>query len=163
PHLYICHAGPCRLMLALSGWAANDWEMGSAFDLLAAFQGATAERTARVSDYLQGQLAARRNDIAAATGSDEGEVERALFQLSRAGRVLYDPMTNEYRARDLFGVPLDLERLFVTDPRLGKAQTLLENGKVEVNAVTGSGATTRVLATVHDDIDYSVTVQIDEN
>ena len=162
PHLYICQCGPYRLMLALSGWAANDWEMGSAFDLLAAFQGATAERTARVANFLQTRQAVMGNEIAAATGIDAGEVERALFQLSRAGRVLYDPMTNEYRARDFFGAPLDLERLFVTDPRLGKAQALLDGGQVEVRAVSGSGANTRVLATVHDDIDYTVTVQIDE-
>ncbi|MBA3822730.1 MAG: hypothetical protein H0X24_02355 [Ktedonobacterales bacterium] len=163
PHLYICHCGPYRLMLALSGWAANDWEMGSGFDLLAAFQGATAERTARVGDFLQAHTAVRADEVAAATGIDAGEVDRALFQLSRAGRVLYDPLTNDYRARDLFGAPLDLERLFVSDPRLEEAQALIEGGKVVVRGVTSSGASTKVLALVHADIDYTVTVGIDEN
>jgi hypothetical protein len=167
PHVYICQCGPYQFMLAISGWTADDWTMGSSFDLLAAFTGATAERTQRVYALLAERQTARREEIAAATGIPSAEVEQALFQLSRAGRVLYDPLSARYRARDLFAAPLDLEALFVADPRVDAAQVLLEGDRVAITSVRQGGSrarpTTRISATVHDDIDYSVEVQIDEN
>jgi hypothetical protein len=167
PHVYICHCGPYQFLLAVSGWAADDWTMGSGFDLLAAFTGATAERTQRVYQFLADRLTARREEIALGTGIPGTEVEQALFQLSRAGKVLYDPLSGQYRARDLFAEPLDLAALFVADPRLEAAQTLLEAGQVQIQAVRQGGSRvrpeTRIFALVHDDIDYAVTVQLDEN
>ena len=167
PHIYICHCGPYQFMLALSGWAANDWAMGSGFDLLAAFSGATADLTRQVSDYLGTHLAASQEEIAAATGVPQDDVARALFQLCRAGRVLYDLTAKQYRQRDLFEEPLDLAALFTSDPRLEAAQKLLEANAVFIRGGVGRGGArriqTRVVATVHDDIDYSVTVLIDEN
>lgn len=167
PHVYVCHCGPYQFMLAIAGWTADDWTMGSSFDLLAAFTGATAERTQRVFAVLAERQTARREEIALATGVPGNEVEQALFQLSRAGRVLYDPLTGRYRARDLFATPLDLETLFVADPRVETAQRLLEGDAVTITSVRQGGSrarpTTRISAKVHDDIDYAVEVQIDEN
>lgn len=167
PHVYICHCGPYQFMLAVSGWTADDWTMGSGFDLLAAFTGATAARTQHVYQYLADRQVAQREEIAVGTGISGTEVEQALFQLSRAGKVLYDPLSGQYRARDLFAAPLDLAALFVADPRLAAAQTLLQDGRVQIQGVSAGGSNarpvTRINASVHDDIDYTVTVQLDES
>ncbi len=167
PHVYICQCGPYQFTLAVSGWTADDWTMGSGFDLLAAFTGATAERTQHVYQFLANRQTARREEIALGTGIPGTEVEQALFQLSRAGKVLYDPLNGQYRARDLFAEPLDLATLFVADPRLAAAQSLLEGGQVQIQRVSADGTNarpvTRISATVHDDSDYTVMVQLDEN
>lgn len=166
PHLYTCHCGPYQFMLALSGWTANDWAMGSGFDLLAAFSGATADLTGKVVDFLASHPTATLDEIATQTGVSSDDADRALFQLCRAGRVLYDPISRHYRARELFAEPLDLAALFIADPRLEAAQQLLEAGAVQLRFARnapGRRVATRVVADVHDDIDYHVTALVDEN
>jgi hypothetical protein len=166
PHIYTCQCGPYQLQVALSGWAANDWALGSAFDLLVAQRGDNADDAARVLLYLSEHVAARSADIAANTGLPQPDVEAALFTLARAGRVMYDLVGGVYRLRELFAEPIKVEDLFTVDPRVAQAQKLVDDGAVTLGATQRGGerSETRVSAVVHDgDEEYAVSVSLDDS
>jgi hypothetical protein len=167
PHFYICHCGPFQFTLVLSGWTKNDWSRDSAFDALAPRGVPDNERVARVYAYLGEHLLARRDAIAADLGMQAKEAEQALFALCRAGRVMYDPTTAQYRNRDLFAEPLDLDTLFAPDPRATAARRILAAGQVTLRDLTppeqrdDGRHETRATATVTDGQTYDVLVSVD--
>jgi len=167
PHFYICHCGPYQFTLVLSGWTKNDWSKDSAFDLLAPRTRPDAGRVARVDAYLREHLAAPLADVAANMGHPQQEVEAALFDLCRAGRVMFDPTTTQYRLRELFAEPVDVDALFAPDPRLVVAQNLLDSGRVTLQQITPPDPAqkrhveTRARAKVDDDAPYEATVSVD--
>jgi hypothetical protein len=136
PHMYICHCGPFRLTLVLSGWTKNDWAAGSAFDQLAPRGPISAEEIATVYACLVRRLVASQREIAADTGLAAGTVQQALFKLSRAGRVIADTEARRYRLRELFAEPFDLDTVFVPDPRTRIAQQLCDAGQVQLLQIT---------------------------
>ncbi len=167
PHFYICHCGQYQFVLALSGWTKNDWSKGSAFDLLVPRTQPDAELTATVYLCLVRLFAAPQAQVIAETGLPAAEVEQALFQLCRAGRAMYDPASGQYRLRELFAEPLNVDALFTADARLETAQQLLDDGRVALQSVQepgsdGSGRReTRAVAVVDDGTAYQVTVAVD--
>jgi len=169
PHFYVCHCGPYQFVLALSGWTQNDWSKGSAFDLLAPQVEAHPEQTALAYNALARRLVAGRTQIAEETGLPPAETEQALFQLCRAGRVIFDPTTMAYRLRELFAEALDVNKLFAPDPRIEAARRLLDAGRVSLRNVTdpdpsqGGRRETRAAAVVEDDVAYEVSVAVDGN
>jgi hypothetical protein len=168
PHFYICHCGAFRFTLVLSGWTKNDWSKDSAFDLLAPRTRPDASRVARVYAYLREHLAAPLADIAANMGWQKQEVEAALFALCRGGRVMFDPTTGQYRLRELFAEPVDVDTLFAPDPRLAVAEKLFEQGCVALRDITPPDPEekrrreTRATATVDDGSRCEVTVAVDD-
>jgi hypothetical protein len=170
PHCYTCYCGPFRYVLALSGWVRNDWASDIAFDLLAPHGPSDAQVATRIHSYLGEHLAAPAAHIAADTGLSLAEVERALFELCRAGRVMADPTTRQYRLRELFAEPLDAGVLFAPDPRQVQAEQLVSGGSVVLGTVTlpeqsvDHRRETKVQATVTDGgRTYEVTVAVDES
>jgi hypothetical protein len=167
PHFYICHCGPYQFTLVLSGWTNNDWGRDSALDALAPRGAPDPERIARVYAYLGERLLARRDDIAAGLGIQPQEAEVALFALCRAGRAMYDPTTRQYRNRDLFAEPLNVDKLFAPDPRAIAAQRLVEAGHVRLGEITpperreDGRRETRAEASVTDGQVYDVLVSVD--
>jgi hypothetical protein len=135
PHCYTCYCGPFRFVLALSGWIHNDWATDAAFDLLAPRGPSDAQVAARVHSYLSEHLAAPAAHIVADTSLPAVDVERALFELCRAGRVMADPTTRQYRLRELFSEPLDAGVLFAPDPRQLEAERLVSGGSVVLGTV----------------------------
>ncbi len=168
PHFYICHCGSYQFTLVLSGWTKNDWSRDSAFDLLAPRARPDPQRGARVYAYLREHLAAPLKDVAANMGWPRQEVEEALFYLCRAGRVMFDPTSSQYRLRELFAEPIDVAALFAPDPRFAVAQHLFDAGRVTLPLITRpepdqkGRRETRALAKVDDDISYAVTVSVDD-
>ncbi len=169
PHCYTCYCGPYRYMLALSGWISNDWSTDIAFDLLAPRGPTDAQVIARVHSYLGENLAASVGHIVRDTSLSPSEVERALFELCRAGRVMADPTTRRYRLRELFAEPLDSSVLFAPDPRIVEAERLVAAGSVVLRTVTSPEESgdqrheTKGLAEVTEGANtYEVTVAIDE-
>lgn len=168
PHFYICHCGPYQFTLVLSGWTKNDWSRDSAFDLLAPRTRPDAARVARVCAYLREHLAAPLGDVAANMGWQKQEVEAALFALCRGGRVMFDPTTGQYRLRELFAEPVDVDALFAPDPRLAVAEKLFENGGVTLREITlpdpeeKRRRETRATAAIDDGASYEVTVSVDD-
>jgi predicted nucleic acid-binding Zn finger protein len=170
PHFYTCTCGPYQFTLVLSGWTRNDWSRDSAFDALAPRGAPDATNVARVYAHLGEHLLARRSMIAADLSLSPGEVEQALFALCRAGRVMYDPTTSQYRSRDLFAEPLDVSALFAPDPHSVTARRLFAEGRVTLRAITGPEQRddgrneTRAEATVADDKQaYDVLVSVDSS
>lgn len=171
PHIYICHCGVYQFVLVLSGWTKNDWATSSAFDLLAPQAKADPDALASVYRVLGQQLITSRTQIAEHSGLSKPEIESVLFQLSRAGRVIFDPTTRRYRQRELFADPLDAETLFAPDPRLDVAQTLFSNGNVTIKQITppeeNTRPETRLEAQVTDENEgyegYNVIVAVDRD
>jgi hypothetical protein len=169
PHFYVCLCGPYQFVVALSGWATNDWSKGSAFELLAPRVELDSERMAAVYNTLSRRLIARRAEIADEASLPAADVEQALFQLCRAGRVIPDPTRSTYRLRELFAEPVDMAALFAPDPRIAAARQLLDSGRVSLHTVTdpdptkGGRQETRALATVEDDVTYDVSIAVDGN
>ncbi len=167
PHFYICECGPYRFTLVLSGWTRSDWAGGSAFDLLAPRREVDLEKTAAVYNYLAQHYAADLSTIAVYTVLGEGEVQHILFELCRAGRVIFDPVSRQYRLRELFAERLDLEALYAPDPRVAKAQQLFDDDLVQVQSAGPSEVRkreTRATASVQDgDVAYSVVVAVDDD
>jgi hypothetical protein len=130
PHYYICHCGPYKFTLVLSGWARNDWAEGSAFDLLAPRRPTHLEQVAQVYNFLGARYAATRAEIAAHTLIEGAEAEGILFELTRAGRSIYDPVSKQYRLRELFQTPIDMNTLFAPNPRLLQGEAIFEAGGV---------------------------------
>jgi hypothetical protein len=168
PHMYTCFCGPFRFLLVLSGWTGNDWARDVAFDLMAAQGSQDADQVERVHAYLSEHLAARPEQIAADTGLPQREVEATLFQLCRAGRAMVDPNSRQYRLRELFAMPLDLDQLFAPDPRVAAAKHLVAQGSVTLGRVIRPEENyarpheTRAEATVRDgDASYDVIVAVD--
>jgi len=167
PHFYICHCGPFQFTLALSGWTKNDWARDSALDALAPRGAPDTEQIARVYAYLGERLLARRDDIAVNLGIQAQEAEVALFALCRAGRVMYDPTTRQYRNRDLFAEPLNVDVLFAPNPRAVAAQRLVDAGHVTLGEITpperrdDGRRETRAEARVTDGQVYDVLVSVD--
>jgi predicted nucleic acid-binding Zn finger protein len=166
PHFYVCHCGAYRFTLVLSGWARNDWSKGSAFDLLAPRREIEREKTAAAYNYLIQHFAASVETISIHTLLPETEVLPILFELCRAGRVIYDPVTRTYRLRELFAEPLDIEGLFAPDPRIERAQALLRDNRVALLHFGPSEVRkreTRATATVKaGDKTYEVIVSVDD-
>jgi hypothetical protein len=148
PHFYICHCGPYKFTLVLSGWTRNDWAKGSSFDLMSAQRDIDAETVATVYNYLSQQLSATQEWIAIHTLRPDAEVQHALFELCRAGRVIYDPTTGQYRMRELFQEPLDMKTLFAPDPRIDRAKQLFEDGNVTLLSVAPSEIRRREIRSV---------------
>jgi hypothetical protein len=132
PHFYICHCRGYRFTLVLSGWTKNDWAKGSAFDLLVPREAIDTEKVAAVFNYLSQHFAATKEQIAAYTVMSEAEAEHALFELCKAGRAIYDPVTERYQHRELFQEPLDMDTLFAPDPKIELGRKLYESGAVNL-------------------------------
>src|SRR5215469_8377784 len=169
PHTYTCYCGPYRYLLALSGWTGNDWATSTAFDLLAPRGLVDAQTIVRVHSYLGEHLAAPAANIVSDTGLAPAAVEQALFELCRAGRVMADPTTRQYRLRELFAEPLDAAVLFAPDPRTVAAERLVRDKGVAIHSLTLPDQSedhrheTKAQATVTEGgRTYEVTVAIDE-
>ncbi|HKB46825.1 MAG TPA: SWIM zinc finger family protein, partial [Ktedonobacterales bacterium] len=169
PHVYVCHCGPYQFTFVLSGWTKSDWSKDAAFDLLAPRTALDPQQVERVHSYLGEHLMAPLKEIAADTGMPANEVEQALFSLCRAGRVMVDPTIGQYRLRELFAEPLDLDALFAPDPRLAEAQQFVEAGRVTLRSVSAPGPDaswrreTRVEAAVTEGgATYEVSVRVDD-
>jgi len=157
PHFYICDCGRYRFVLALSGWTGNDWSKGAALDLMAPRGQADAEAVAAVHGLLSQEHCCLPDQIGERLSLPQADVTQALFELCRAGRVMFDPGAGLYRLRELFDEPLDLEALFPPDTRTERAEAIVAEGGVEIGSLTDPDAPDnwrheyQATATVSDD------------
>jgi hypothetical protein len=88
----------------------------------------------RVLAGLEQAFHATTEALATATGLPLADAASALSALNRGGRVMFDVETREWRHRELFAPPLDVERLYPPDPRQEAAAALLaQPGEVQVD------------------------------
>ncbi len=118
-------------VLGMSGWTGNNWTKESSFDLMLP-ESVSEEVLERVMAALAQAQGASAKELAAAAGADLGEVTGALGEACRRGRAIYDVQSREYRHRELFEEPIEVEEYFPRDPRREAGRRLLEAGEVEV-------------------------------
>lgn len=135
PHFYRCRCGPYTFTLVLSGWINNDWASGSAFDLLAPPAVPDQDLVGVVYDCMVRRLHAQKGDVVADTMLPPPDVESALFELCRAGRMIMDPASGTYRLRELFQDPLDTGALFSGSERMRRAHELFGARAVSLGGV----------------------------
>lgn len=101
PSIWSLHLGEMRLVLALSGWTANDWSGGTNLDLLTGTFIADEELTVRARAALRSQRRASVASIAEETGAPRQAVASALHRASKQGQAIYDFAAGAYRFRDV--------------------------------------------------------------
>jgi hypothetical protein len=99
PSIWIAHCGDMRLVLALSGWTANDWAGGANVDLIAGDLTDDPRTSALVARHLAEARTATLGELAAKTGAPREALLGALHGLAKQGQLIYDFATEAYRAR----------------------------------------------------------------
>lgn len=137
PSFYAVRLPGMTFVLGLTGVGAGSGFGGeSGLDLLGNSQGSTEEAQARVLQTLTPIFHASTESLASATGLSLVDTANALAALNRAGRVMFDVESRDWRHRELFSPPIDTAALFPPDPRQEAAAALLAKpGDVEVTSV----------------------------
>jgi hypothetical protein len=116
PHWYVCHVGPYRFAVVLSGHTRANWSE-SFFDLLAPTEPTEAD--------MAEAMRARLQDRQVMTLEEAGpNAESALLSLCRSGEAMRDPVDRTFRWRPLFDTPL-LARAAGGDARVEQALGLM--------------------------------------
>lgn len=130
PSLWIAKMGDMRFLLALSGWTTNDWTRGTALDLLTGSILSDEETRQRIWSFLRSRRLADRASIAAEVGRKETEIAGALHHLGREGQLLYDPIKQGYRFRQVVEIP-EARRVMTEEPEeLVKGRELFLGARV---------------------------------
>lgn len=135
PSFYAVRLPGMTFVLGLSGVGAGSGFTGeSGLDLLVDSERASAENQQRVLDVLAARFHADTASVAEASGLALAETASALAALNRAGRVMYDVESRDWRHRELFSPPIDTAALFPPDPRKEGALALLSAGRVAITS-----------------------------
>jgi hypothetical protein len=133
PSFYAVKLPGVTFLLGLSGWTSNRWTGTGGFDLLVPpRQG--EDLSDRVLAILREKYTLSVDEASAQLGVDRPGVSRALASLCAAGRAIFDVERREFRHRELFSKPVDLERLYPPDPRREEAEALVARGQVQVQS-----------------------------
>jgi SWIM zinc finger len=133
PSFYAVKLPGVTFLLGLSGWTANRWTGTGGFDLLVPPQQG-AGLSDRVLALLQEKYALSVDEASTQLGADRPSASRALASLCAAGRAIFDVERREFRHRELFSKPVDLERLYPPDPRREESEALVARGQVRVQS-----------------------------
>ncbi len=154
PSIWIAHLGEMRLVLALSGWTANDWTSGANLEMLAGPGHVTAD--ARVMAALQGKLfEAQRAPAEALAESVSVPRESALaslHELAKHGQAVYDFAADCYRYREVMPFALSEAVLGPEHPELEAGRRIAaERGREgdPPGAALGRAAALRVQGARH--------------
>ncbi|MBX2813742.1 MAG: hypothetical protein KTR25_18135 [Myxococcales bacterium] len=138
PAFYIIDLPGMTLTLALSGWVESGWSGVSTFDLL---------HTEGQDQHLSGQihqLLARGpmtlDALVATSKKKKMDVRSVLLTAMQAATVVHDFAKEEFRLREMFEIPPDVEQLRYRDSTEEAAHRLLEvDGQVRLIKVHDLG------------------------
>jgi hypothetical protein len=130
PSIWIAHMGEMRLVLALSGWTANDWTRGANLELYAG----TATADAAAITAIQTKLHAEQRSTAEAL-TESASVSRpkalaSLHELCKLGQAVYDFAHDAYRYREVMPFALSEAVLGPDHPELREGRRLARSVKV---------------------------------
>jgi hypothetical protein len=120
-----------RLVLALSGWTANDWTSGSNLDLIAGAIHPDARLADRVCRRLEEVRRASIPELGAALGAPEDALSAALHLLAKQGQVIYDHAAQCYRYRQVMAVALSDALLGPEHPELAEGPPVRDVERAE--------------------------------
>jgi hypothetical protein len=133
PSFYAVKLPGVTFLLGLSGWTSNRWTGTGGFDLLVP-PARGEDLTDRVLGLLREKYALSVEAASAQLGADRPAVSQALASLCAAGRAIFDVERREFRHRELFSKPVELEGLYPPDPRREQAAELVARGQVQVTS-----------------------------
>lgn len=132
PSFYVVTLPGVRFVLGLSGWSANRWTESGSFDLLVA--PSRNEKVKNVAQqWLSKHFVGTTEQLATACNATAAEVTQALSSLCSEGKVLYDVERRDWRHRELFNKPIDLEKLYPPAPRREEANGFIARGEVRIS------------------------------
>jgi hypothetical protein len=140
PSIWIAHLGEMRLILALSGWTANDWTSGANLEMLAGSTRVEPRVTSTVLRQLETEQRASVGQLVTAQGAAEPTVLASLHQLAKQGQVVYDFWSDVYRYRQVMPVALSETVLGPEHPELAEGRKIAAAKQVKVQreeAVSG--------------------------
>jgi hypothetical protein len=133
PSFYAVRLPGVTFLLGLSGWTSNRWTGTGGFDLLVpATRGEGLKE--RVLALLRERYALSVEAASAQLGAERPAVSGALAALCAAGLALFDVERREFRHRELFSKPVDLETLYPPDPRREQAERWVAGGQVKLQS-----------------------------
>lgn len=132
PSIWIAHLGEMRLVLALSGWTANDWTSGANLELLAGSAVADARATAALQGKLLEAQSASAEALAQAVGIPRSNAMASLHELCKHGQAVYDFAADCYRYREVMPFALSEAVLGPEHPELAEGRRLAKNRSVKI-------------------------------
>jgi hypothetical protein len=132
PSIWTVHIGEMRLVLALSGWTANDWTGGASLQMLAGNLRSELRATDTLTRHLMTTQRATLAQLAEASGAPREVLLGSLHQLARQGQVLYDFASQAYRWRQVMPVALSESVLGPEPEELSEGRKLAREGRLKV-------------------------------
>jgi hypothetical protein len=132
PSIWTVHMGEMRLVLALSGWTANDWTGGASLEMLAGNLRADLRATGVLSRHLEAAQRATLQELAQVSAAPREVLLGSLHQLARQGQVLYDFASQAYRWRQVMPVALSESVLGPEPEELAEGRRLAREGRLQV-------------------------------
>ncbi|MBI5537635.1 MAG: SWIM zinc finger family protein [Deltaproteobacteria bacterium] len=106
PSVWTARMGEMRMVLALSGWTANDWTRGSNLDQFFADLQADPAAVDKLAGHLEQVRMARLTTLAEQTNVPRSVLMGSLHELARRGQLVYDFSVDAVRWRSILPVAL---------------------------------------------------------
>jgi hypothetical protein len=132
PSIWIAHMGEMRLVLALSGWTANDWTSGANLELLGGTASADARTMAAIQAKLFEEQRSTADELAETAGVGRASALASLHELAKHGQAVYDFASGCYRYREVMPFALSEAVLGPEHPELAEGRRLAKAGVVKV-------------------------------
>ena len=133
PSIWIAHMGEMRLVVALSGWTANDWTAGSNLDLMTGKYRAEIAVTAQVERYLADAHSSSLSGLETTLRQPRDTLLGSLNLLARQGQVIYDFAADRYRYRQVMPVALSESVLGPESPEQENGRRLYVDNMVKIS------------------------------
>ena len=125
PSIWVAHLGEMRLVLALSGWTANDWTSGANLEMLTGAVAPDARTTAAVQAKLLEVQRSTASSLAEAVGAREASALASLHALAKHGQAVYDFASDCYRYREVMPFALSEAVLGPDHPELVEGRRIV--------------------------------------
>jgi hypothetical protein len=132
PSFWAVRMGPLRLLLALSGWTANDWTGASALDQLAPPAEPQPATMTAIARAFHTETALTREQLRRLTGAGDAELAVGLNRLALLGQLIHDLPASLFRWRQVMPVTLSAELIGPEHPETEAARRLVAEGRVRV-------------------------------
>lgn len=134
PHFYAVKMPGLTFVLGLSSTTESGWmASGAGFGQMRSAKPTGPELAERAADELGKAFHLSSRELASRLGIGVEDAERALENLCRLGRAIYDLEARDFRSRELFETPIDEEKFYPPDERMETAATWLRSGEVRVS------------------------------
>jgi hypothetical protein len=133
PSFYEVRLPGMQFWLGLSGFAGQKFSREMAFDLMPSETSVDGDALDRLMQWLATRFAVSVEEAAERLGTGTAQASRMLNRLSQAGRVLFDPATRQYRHRELFAEPIDMQRYFPPDVKRELARGFVKDKLVQIS------------------------------